>query len=630
MSFQDTYNQTRNAFVNRQEAIRKNALNAQQDQASITAGNALAGGDIPGAANALYKAGDIGTGLKVAQYDDATRAKHAEAAQRITQGIRAAVAAGHSPSDAYDMAQQIAPQLGINPQDLAKMRPAFDKDPQGFLDLVDAQSKKELQFFQTKQGIYAGDKTTGKVSQSVALPGEPIALDPGKNYYMPDSGATPASAAPVAAPTVASAGGASPSADAVWASIHQQESGGQKEPGRAVGPDTPYGNALGSTQMLPATAEAMARKLGIPWNPALMRENTPQALTYQDKLGRAYFDEGVEKSGGDLAGGAAYYFGGPDMKLHGPKTAAYVQQVMNRAGQPLAGGSGADTVETAPQIPGYKLIQQGSGQVWKPDGKGALINTRTGDRKKDPTFEGGATAADPNIVKGLIEGRIAPPTQKAAATDYWQAQLQAATQQDPTFDGVNFQARAKTRADFTSGKSAVNITALNTVVGHLDSLDRSIDKLGNYGGFPGSTLNNKLAHGIAAASGTDERIRSFETAKEAVANELTRVFRGTGGAEADIQAWKKQLDSSNSPSALHSTVRQMAELINSRMEALGEQYNQGMGTTKDPIQLLTPDKQKAFLRLSGQGGSAAAAATPGATAKGPTVIRYDAQGNRIK
>jgi hypothetical protein len=59
--------------------------------------------------------------------------------------------------------------------------------------------------------------------------------------------------------------------------------------------------------------------------------------------------------------------------------------------------------------------------------------------------------------------------------------------QDPTFDGVNFQARAKTRSDFTSGKSAQNITALNTVVGHLDHLDRTIDGLGNSG--PGGAAN---------------------------------------------------------------------------------------------------------------------------------------------
>jgi hypothetical protein len=63
-----------------------------------------------------------------------------------------------------------------------------------------------------------------------------------------------------------------------------------------------------------------------------MRGDTPRALAYQDKLGRAYFDEGVAANGGDLAAGAAYYFGGPDPSQHGPKTAQYVRNVMARAG----------------------------------------------------------------------------------------------------------------------------------------------------------------------------------------------------------------------------------------------------------------------------------------------------------
>lgn len=232
------------------------------------------------------------------------------------------------------------------------------------------------------------------------------------------------------------------------------------------------------------------------------------------------------------------------------------------------------------------------------------INPTTGARMRMNN------GSDPNVVKGLIEGRIAPPNGMAASKPYWQAHLQTAAQIDPNFDMINYQARAKARADFTSGKSAQNITALNTVIGHLDGLDKAIDGLGNYrGDEPGPILglplgplahaNNALAHTIAAASGTDDRIKTFETSKIAVANELTRVFRGTGGAEADIQAWQKQLDAASSPKALRTVVQQMAHLINSRVEAIGEQYKQGMGTTKDPITLLTPDKQKAFERMMG-------------------------------
>jgi hypothetical protein len=223
--------------------------------------------------------------------------------------------------------------------------------------------------------------------------------------------------------------------------------------------------------------------------------------------------------------------------------------------------------------------------------------------------------ADPsraNMVKGLAEGRVPFPAGKAAAAPYWQQLLGDVARYDPSFDAANPQSRVATRKDFTSGKSAQNITALNTVVGHLDHLDKAIDGLGNYAGDeagpvlglplgPLAHMNNAAARAIAGASGTDSRYKDFETAKTAVANELTRVFRGTGGAEADIQGWMKQLDGASSPKALKAVVRSMATLMKSRLEALGEQYKQGMGVSKDPITLLTPDKQEAYKRMLGDG-----------------------------
>lgn len=266
----------------------------------------------------------------------------------------------------------------------------------------------------------------------------------------------------------------------------------------------------------------------------------------------------------------------------------------------------------APSRAGGPEVVFDSGPEWKSDGQGNLIN-RNGDRKVDPTAQGpeGSSRIPPGVVgpdvlkyldastaqqvKALSEGRMSFPSGIALSKPYWQGMLSALSQYDPSFDTGNPGSRAATRKDFTSGKSAQNVTALNTVVGHLDALDKAIDGLGNYD----LKINNQLAHGIAEQTGTDARIRQFETSKIAVANELTKVFRGTGGAEADIKAWQGQLDAAASPKALHTVVRQMAELMNSRLEAVGEQYKQGMGTSKDPIELLRPDKQAAFARLMG-------------------------------
>jgi hypothetical protein len=124
-------------------------------------------------------------------------------------------------------------------------------------------------------------------------------------------------------------------------SLIKQESGGRVG---VIGPQTRYGRAEGMTQMLPATAQETAGKLGVPWRPELMRANTPEAAEYQETLGRAYLQEGIEKTG-NLQDGLRYYHGGPDRKLWGPKTEAYAGQVSAR----LTGGS---TPQVTPDLAG--------------------------------------------------------------------------------------------------------------------------------------------------------------------------------------------------------------------------------------------------------------------------------------
>ncbi len=111
----------------------------------------------------------------------------------------------------------------------------------------------------------------------------------------------------------------------------QQESGGR--PG-VVGPQTKWGRALGLTQMLPATAQEMARKIGVPWRPELLTAKDQGGAAYQRQLGQAYFNEGLQKTGNERDA-LRYYHGGPNRQQWGPKTNAYADQVLAR----VQGGS---------------------------------------------------------------------------------------------------------------------------------------------------------------------------------------------------------------------------------------------------------------------------------------------------
>jgi hypothetical protein len=135
---------------------------------------------------------------------------------------------------------------------------------------------------------------------------------------------------------------------------------------------------------------------------------------------------------------------------------------------------------------------------------------------------------------------------------------------------------------------------LNTVIGHLGSLSTAANALNNTS-FP---MWNSVANAYENATG-DPRVKDFDTTKKAVVDELTRVWRGTGGSEGDIKTWSDQINAANSPDQLHSVIGKIGELLESKINSLAETYKQGMGTTADPIEFVTPKSRQTLDTLMG-------------------------------
>lgn len=217
------------------------------------------------------------------------------------------------------------------------------------------------------------------------------------------------------------------------------------------------------------------------------------------------------------------------------------------------------------------------------------------------------------LTKSLAEGRMAFPTGAALRSPYWQKALQNVANYDPTFDAVNYGARAATRKDFTSGKSSMNIKALNTAIGHVGELWDQIGGTASHGGngnvVPGATLLNSLGNAYERSRGASG-ITNYEQTAGAVAAELTQVFRGTGGAEADVKRYLGELNSNASLDQKQGAVRNIMKLLKSRLDAIGDQYSKGMGTTAQPLNLLDDHAQKVWSAVSG-------GAAPGSTGAPP-------------
>lgn len=202
-------------------------------------------------------------------------------------------------------------------------------------------------------------------------------------------------------------------------------------------------------------------------------------------------------------------------------------------------------------------------------------------------------------VKALAEGRLAFPSGAALRSPYWQSMLAAVSQYDPSFDATNYNARSSTLKGFSSGKEAQTVNALNTVAEHLGTLSDYADKLKNTQ-FP---LINRLANTYLAETG-DPRIAQFETARKAAADEVAKVWRNTGGSQADIQENLKNLDGAQSPAQLHAAIGTLVQLIGGKLGALQDQYKQGMGTAAQRQTLLSPGAQQAFSKVLSKAGMA--------------------------
>lgn len=241
-----------------------------------------------------------------------------------------------------------------------------------------------------------------------------------------------------------------------------------------------------------------------------------------------------------------------------------------------------------------------AGYRWRPDG--SLEPIPGGPADQSPQ----ATLADPNgahgdsylssidlttaaQVKALAEGRMAFPTGTALKSPYWQGMLQHVAQYDPSFDAVNYTARAGTRKAFTSGKEAQNVNALNTVAEHLGTFSDDAAALNNTS-FPAI---NTVKNWIAGQTG-DPTIARFNTAKKAVADEIAKVWRASGGSEADIQENLRNLSGAQSPAQLNAVIGTLTQLIHGKIAALQDQYGAGMGTTANPRALISPEAQTSF------------------------------------
>ncbi|MDE2022460.1 MAG: hypothetical protein KGI71_06130 [Patescibacteria group bacterium] len=232
-------------------------------------------------------------------------------------------------------------------------------------------------------------------------------------------------------------------------------------------------------------------------------------------------------------------------------------------------------------------------------------------------------------VKALVEGRLPMSPYALRSKQMWPL-VERAMQYDPTFDASNYNVRLSVRRDFASGPTSKNITAINTAIGHIGTLDELALAMNN----KDVKAINRLFNRISTETGNPQ-VNNFNLARSAVGDELMRTFRQVGASETEANAWKQNFDSANSPAQFKGAIKVAAELLNSRINAINDTWKRGMNTDKDYGRIVSP-KSKSVLKKMGieleagsdeSGGAAKANEVPMTNAKGWT-LHIDAKGRK--
>src|SRR5882672_4061575 len=124
---------------------------------------------------------------------------------------------------------------------------------------------------------------------------------------------------------------------------------------------------------------------------------------------------------------------------------------------------------------------------------------------------------------------------------------------------------------FTKGKGGQQLTAFNTAMQHLDTLDKLSGDLHN----SNVQIVNKAANAIAQQFG-DPSITNFSAAKNAMAGEVAAALKTSGATDEEIKKVDSTFSSAQTPAQLKGAISTYRSLLGSKAHNLKQQYESGM------------------------------------------------------
>lgn len=339
--------------------------------------------------------------------------------------------------------------------------------------------------------------------------------------------------------------------------------------------------ATGLMQLMPATAAS----IGAPQNVDLTDPAT------NVRLGSKFLNQLLQRYQGDVPKALAAYNAGPGA----------VDAALGANGGQLAFGQSVKaSKQNAPS--GYRFTTTGNLEVipgGPADKSGAASQvgdaTKTGQAYLDTIQDPGLRSLVVQIANGQQQipkifrpskgGEIGPTEIASAVAQY-----------DPSFDQADPESRIKSRNDFTSGAAAKQVQSLNTLIGHLSNLSDAADQLHNRS-LPAW---NAIANAVESGTGNNP-VSNFNQARDPAASEFAALLKGGVPGEQEVMAQRNNLSANMSPDQLHGAIGTIAAQVKSRLDALQERANNGLGPYASKVQILSPEGRAALQKLQDKG-----------------------------
>lgn len=158
--------------------------------------------------------------------------------------------------------------------------------------------------------------------------------------------------------------------------------------------------------------------------------------------------------------------------------------------------------------------------------------------------------------------------------------------------------KTKANKDFSTGVQGKQVTAFNTAIDHLATMDKLSDALQNGDTKAINYLGNVVAQQTGAPAPTN-----FNAAKQIVTSEIIKAVVASGGGVTERQEAERNFSSANSPAQLKGLIQTYKKLLGGQLNSLNVQYENTTGK-KDFTKKLTPDAKTELNAVRGNSAPA--------------------------